>query len=245
MRCSAAGHSIGGETGVIARETRGDFATLMRRHYFPVASILLLALTVLGFSDNLFTNVGQKSNADPKFIVHGLFCLAWMILLAVQANLVGRGNVRLHRTLGMAGMGVAAGVVLSTLWVFVAVWKGWDAMQVVGKANRVLLPGFAVLVTLGFLNRARPDRHKRLIFVASLYMMEPVLSRAFDPFDPILDLFTEDQVDRAWWVFFVGVWNALFLSLIAYDWATLRRIHPVTAGGYAWFCAVWSAIWFV
>ena len=88
---------------------------IMRAYYFPVATALLLALTVLGFSDNLFTRVDQRSNSDPKFIAHGLFCLGWMILLAVQANLVSRGNVRLHRTLGVAGMFVAAGVTLSTL----------------------------------------------------------------------------------------------------------------------------------
>lgn len=184
---------------------RGASGSNLRRWYFPVASGLLLALTLLGFSDNLFTDVGQRSNADPMFIAHGLFCLAWMALLTVQSNLVGRGNIRLHRSLGIAGMLVAVGVVLSTLWVFVAVWKGWDAMQIVGKANRVLLPSYALFVLLGFLNRRRPDRHKRLIFIASLYMMEPVLSRAFDPFDPVLRQFTDSQIDTAWWVFFVVV----------------------------------------
>ncbi len=59
-------------------------------------------------------------------------------------------------------------------------------------------------------------------------MMEPVLSRAFDPFDPILMQFTDSPVDTAWWVFFVVVWNALFASLFAYDYLTAGRSHPVT-----------------
>lgn len=218
---------------------------LMRRWYFPVSTVAMLALTLLGFSDNLFTDVGQPSNADPKFIAHGLFCLSWMALLAVQANLVGGGHIRLHRALGVAGLLIAIGVVFSTVWVFVAVWKGWEAMQVVGKANRVLLPSYALFVLLGFLNRRRPDRHKRLMFVASLFMMEPVLSRAFDPFDPLLLRFTDSQVDGAWWVFFVATWNAFFLSLLVYDWKILGRVHAVTATGYAWFGVVWAMIWFV
>jgi len=41
--------------------------------FFPIASFLLLFLTIAGFWDNLFTDVGQPSNSDPKFIVHGLF----------------------------------------------------------------------------------------------------------------------------------------------------------------------------
>ncbi|MBB5985905.1 hypothetical protein [Sphingobium lignivorans] len=75
-------------------------------------------------------------------------------------------------------------------------------------------------------------------------MMEPVLSRAFDPFDPLLARFAESQIETAWWVFFVMVWNALFLSLLVYDWKVSGRIHPVTAGGYGWFCILWAAIWF-
>lgn len=205
---------------------------------------MLLALTLLGFSDNLLTNIGHPSNADPKFIAHGLFCLAWMALLALQANLVARGNVQFHRALGIAGLFIAIGVVLSIVWVFVAVWKGWDAMRVVGKVNRIFLPSYALFVAAGFLSRHHPNRHKRLMFIASLYMMEPVLSRAFDPFGPLLAQFTENQIDVAWWVFFVVVWNALFASLLAYDLKVLGRIHPITAGGYAWFCLVWAAIWF-
>lgn len=220
-------------------------ATRTRGRYFSVLALILLGFALFAFSDNLLTNVGQKSNADPKFIVHGLFCLAWLTLFAVQANLVRIANVRLHRRLGVAGAIIAAGVVLSTLWVFVAVWHGWAAMQVVGKANRVLLPSYAVAVTLGFLARRRPDRHKRLFAVGSLYMMEPVLSRMFDPFNPVLDLFTEEQVDQAWWAFFVTVWNGLFVSLLVHDRLTLGRIHPVSAVGYGWFCAIWLVIWFV
>jgi hypothetical protein len=229
----------------IAGQQAGTWADRLRRGYFPLASALLLILTLIGFSDNLVTNVGQRSNGDPKFIVHGLFCLAWIVMLTVQANLVRRGNVRLHRTLGLAGMGIAIGVTLSTLYVFVAVWKGWDAMGIIGRANRLFLPGYALLVLLAYRNRRRPDWHKRLIFVASLYMLEPVLSRSLDPFidyTPLVAGWSESDVDRFWWYYFVLVWNALFLSLFAYDYVVSRRIHAVTAMGYAGFCAVWIVV---
>jgi hypothetical protein len=41
--------------------------------YFSGISVLLLLLSIIAFSDNLFTDVGQPSNRDPKFIIHGLF----------------------------------------------------------------------------------------------------------------------------------------------------------------------------
>ena len=214
----------------------------LRRWYFPVASLLLLALAVIGFSDNLFTDVGQKSNGDPKFIVHGLFCLAWMIVFAVQANLIRAGNVSLHRRLGTVAMLVATGVALSTFYVFVMVWKDWSGMRIYAQANRLLLPSFALFVVLGFLNRRRPDRHKRYLYIATLFMMEPVLSRAMDPFIPYLGFTSEAQVDRVWWWFFVITWNGFFLSLLGYDWVTERRLHPVSIAGYLLLIAIWIIV---
>lgn len=220
----------------------GGLANGLRRRYFPVASLLLLALTLIGFSDNLLTDVGQRSNFDPKFVVHGLFCLAWMSVFAVQANLVLAGNIRLHRQLGQAAMVIAVGVTLSTLYVFVMVWKGWAAMPIYAQANRVLLPGFVVFVVLGLLNRRRTDRHKRFMYIATLFMMEPVLSRAMDPFIPYLGFSSEAQIDRVWWIFFVIVWNGFFLSLLAYDRIVDRRLHPVSLAGYAILVAIWGAV---
>lgn len=214
-----------------------------RSTYFATMALLTLGLTLLGFSDNLLTDVGQPSNSDPKFIVHGLFCLAWMMIFAIQTQLVRLGRVRWHRTLGIAGIVVAAGVVISTLWVFIAVWKGWDAMPVWARANRILLPSFGLLVTAAVILRRRPDWHKRLMLIATLYMLEPVLSRAFDPFPYVLDHFAEPQIDAAWWVFFVVTWNALFASLFVHDRITTGRIHLVTLGGYLWFCLIWVVVW--
>lgn len=93
--------------------------------YFSNVSVLLLVLSIVAFSDNLFTDVGQPSNRDPKFVVHGIFGLAWYVLLATQANLVRARNLRLHRKLGIATFIVAIRVTLSTLYLFVVLWKGW------------------------------------------------------------------------------------------------------------------------
>ena len=227
------------------RHKRTRLADAVRRRYASAISVAMLALTLFSFSDNLLTDVGQPSNGDARFVVHGLFCLAWMAMLALQANLIRRGNIRLHRALGMAGIIVALGVTLSTLYVFVSVWKGWDAMPVWAKANRVLLPSFSLLALLAFLSRKRPDRHRRLMLVATFYMLEPVLSRSFDPLMPWLDHLPAAEVDRTWWIFFILSWHATFLSLFAYDWCAARRIHPVTIAGYAWFCLIWTMIWFV
>ena len=212
--------------------------------YFSITSVLLLALSIVAFSDNLFTDVGQPSNRDPKFIIHGLFGLAWYVLLAIQANLVRVRNLRLHRKLGIATLLVAIGVAISTLWIFVAVWKGWDAMGPEVRANRLLLPGYSLCVLLAWRWRALADRHKRLVFTGTFFMLGPVLSRVYDPLvvswmDPLFPVFTARFDEAGFLVFFFGAWAGFFASLALYDWRTLRRVHAVTLSGIAWFVLAW------
>ena len=220
-----------------------------RRWYFSVATGLIFALSLWSFSDNLIWNVGQRSNSDPKFIIHGLFCLAWVLALFGQATWVLNGQLRRHRQFGIAAMAMAAGVTLSTAYVFMVRWKGWDAMPFYIQANRLQLPCFALFVWLAFVNRRRPDRHKRLAYLATLFVLEPMLSRAFDPLDPLLGSllqgFTDAQVDFAWWIFAITTWNGFFLSLWMYDWRVDGRIHPVTMAGSALFYLIWIIVWLV
>jgi hypothetical protein len=209
--------------------------------YFSVLSVLLLALSVVAFSDNLFTNVGQPSNSDPKFIVHGLFGLAWYVLLATQANLVRTANVRLHRRLGVFTFLVAAGLTLSTLHLFVVLWKGWPNMGGEVRANRLLLPGYAACLWLAWQRRSQPAWHKRLVFAGTFLMLEPVLSRAFEPLvvtwlEPLLAARYTPQVDEvAFQTYLWGLWGGMFVSLALYDRATQSRLHPVTVAVFGWW----------
>lgn len=212
--------------------------------YFSVISVLLLLLSIVAFSDNLFTDVGQPSNSDPKFIIHGLFGLAWYVLLATQANLVRVRNLRLHRTLGTATFLVAIGVTLSTLYLFIVLWKGWANMEPDVRANRLLLPGYALCLWLAWQRRAQPDWHKRLIIVGTFFMLSPVLDRDYDPLimswaKPLFGALYTPQVDEAsYQVFRWGSWAGFFLSLAVYDWKTRGAIHRVTWAGIAWFLLV-------
>jgi len=198
----------------------------MRKNYFLVASTLLLTLSLIAFSDNLITDVGQESNSDPKFIIHGLFCFAWFIILVIQTNYIRKENYKAHITLGVAGMVVAIGVFVTTLYIFVVVYEGWDAMPFYVKINRIFMPSYALLVWLGYVNRKKPDIHKRLIYVATLYMLGPILDRA--------NFFMDELIFNS------IVWNSFFLSLFVYDWITLKKIHQISWLGFVWFYIAWA-----
>lgn len=205
----------------------------MRKNYFFVTSLLLLFLSLFAFSDNLFYDVKQESNSDPKFIIHGLFFLAWFILLVIQTGYIRRGNYKAHRALGVTGMLVGLGVIISTFYVFVAVYKGWDVMPGYVKANRFFTTSFAVLLLLAYINRKNGIKHKRYIYVGTLYVLGPVLDRVAGKLGVV-------NVS-SFMIFEAVVWNSLFISLFVYDWRTLRKIHPISWIGFIWFYLVWIA----
>lgn len=215
-------------------------------NYFLSISVVILLLSVWGFSDNLFWDIRQPSNSDPKFIIHGLFCLAWMFVFVLQTMLVNSGKTALHRRVGVAGVLIAMGVIASTVYVFAAVWKGWGNMEPFVKANRILFASYAVCIFLAIHNRRRTAWHKRLMLVGTLFMMEPILSRVFGTAEiTILRGMPDHQLDFYWYVVVFSIWGALFLSLFAYDWLSTKRFHPVSLGGASWIVSVWTAVQFI
>lgn len=217
-----------------ARGPRFDAARAARRYYFPAVFIVLFALSIAAFWDNLVTDVGQPSNSDPKMIVHAAFAALWMLTLVLQSVFIRSGNIRLHRKLGTAGFLAAAGVIASTVYLFAVKWTGWALMEPETKANRLLLPAFAIFILLAYRNRRRPEIHKRLVLAGTLFLLEPILARLYDPYlVPVLP----DAVNRwdavSYLVYLAGTWSAFYASLLVYDRLLLRRLHPVSLTGFA------------
>lgn len=200
----------------------------MKKYYFLTISTLLLILSFIAFSDNLITDIGQESNSDPKFIIHGLFMFAWFGTFVNQSSLIVRGNYQAHIKWGKIGFLISIGVFLSTLYVFISVFKGWDMMEPFVRANRLLWLSFATFILLAYLNRKNKLVHKRLIFWAIILPIEPVIGR-------VSDFFLIDN----WELFYTLVWHTFFVSFFIYDWQTLKRIHPISWFAVAWFYLVW------
>jgi hypothetical protein len=201
----------------------------MNKAYFPFISTLLLILSVIAFSDNLFTDIGQASNSDPKFVVHGLFMFAWFGTFVAQSYFIAQKKYHLHIRWGKIGFVIAIGVFLSTLYVFVAIFDGWQNMEPFVKANRLLMLSFATFLLLAYLNRKNSVKHKRFIFWAIVLPIEPIMGRVSDVF----------QVEN-WQLFYALVWHTFFLSFLIYDWSTIKRIHPISGMALAWFYLTWA-----
>lgn len=200
----------------------------MKRNYFFVASVLILILALIAFSDNLITDVGQPSNRDPKFIIHGLFCFLFVSVLVTQSWLIRRRNIRTHKKLGIFGMAIAIGVVASTGYIYFLKFESWNETFFLTKANMIFIASYAVLVVLAYINRKSSELHKHFIFLATLYMLGPILDRVGG--NTGITPYLTNPV----------IWNGMFLSFFVYDWKTIGKIHPITYLGYAWFWAVWA-----
>ena len=201
--------------------------------YFPVVTTLLAGLSFMAFGDNLITDVHQESNSDPQMIVHGLFGAAWVSLFAAQAWLIYFGRIAAHRRFGRWVFAVAAGLALTTLYLFISKFHGWAAMEPEVLANRLLLPVFVICAAFAYARRNRPDWHKRLLLIGTMALLEPVLARIYDPLTgPFLPAKMSETLDTILFIgFLFGSWLALIGSLWLYDRRVLGRIHSVTMAG--------------
>ncbi|MEQ8925522.1 MAG: hypothetical protein RLO81_06885 [Fulvivirga sp.] len=138
-------------------------------------------------------------------------------------------NYNAHKRLGKVGFIIAIGVFLSTLYVFIAVFEGWDAMEPFIKTNRLFMLSFAVFLLLAYFNSKDGAKHKRFIFWAIILPIEPIMGRVSDFF-----------MIENWQLFYFFVWHTFFASFFIYDWLSLKRIHPVSWIGLTWFYIAWA-----
>ncbi|WP_338243346.1 hypothetical protein [Aurantiacibacter hainanensis] len=214
-------------------------STYIRWHY-PVGTTILLVLSLVAFGDNLVTDIHQPSNSDPKMVIHGLFALAWMVLLVVQANLPCIGKTSLHRSLGKVAFVVGAGTVLTTLYLFVAVWRSWAAMSPEVIANRLLLPSFGIAILAAWWLRRRTDWHRRLIYCGTLFLLSPILSRTYDPLvAPMLPVYPPGEDEHLFLSYLALTWSAMFLGQLLYDWLQSGRFHPASLVTFGWTVVVY------
>lgn len=208
----------------LARRSRG-------RLFFVAIAVLMLVVVALGFGKSFFLRPVFIDQPLPVYlIVHGVTMTAWFLLFLVQATLVSAKRTDLHKKLGLLGLALAMGVVVTAVVLNLNLVPRALAAGAISKPEEgaafalgslsSLIP-FVLLVGVAIVRRRKPQIHKRLMFWAFVWMLGPAftntrpLGRVLDPLvAPFLPFFPSDFV----WLF----------ALVAYDWITLRRIHPAT-----------------
>jgi hypothetical protein len=219
------------------------------RFFYASATILLLMLTIIGF--RLFYFHGQAYPGHPLpppirtlMIVHGVAMSSWMLFAIVQPLLVATGHRRLHMTLGKIGAAIALVLVALGLKLGIAACQTAPPGLMYGPltprqfmavpVGNILL--FALFVSAGVIWRKRPERHRPMMFLASL----TVIAAAVGRIDFLNHLYDGTVLQRLFGVFFFTLTAGALL--VTAKCILFRKWDPWLTAGFgfmtAWFLLI-------
>ncbi len=209
--------------------------------------MVLVSLTVCfaGFFPTYLTPVSAGTFTRPPLVhLHGLSMLAWMLLYAVQTWLTATGRVGIHRRWGMLGPALATAGLLLLLSTMTMTFNAWEQIgpEAAARARTGMistLPGgvlFAALVAAGVAQTHRPEIHKRLMLMATIFALYPAFGRIIRVyfFGIIQASQAQNMAPQQGVTMLVGAALALEVMvfvLVAHDWRTRGRPHPVSLIG--------------
>ena len=220
---------------------RTDSQPLFVRYFFFGMAVLFIVVTLLGFIPDYQMMHATKFYGHWLPHVHGAIMAAWLLVFCAQTFLAARGHLSFHRQLGLVSVGLGALVWISMV---VSLARGLIMREVepsILATALPIIPLFGLLFTWGILARKKIATHKRLLFFATLILLQAA-------------------VDRIHWL--PGIWateytrylylDSLMLPLFVFDFVTLRSVHRITAIGAA--CLVgtqlmvsppaWTQFWY-
>lgn len=157
----------------------------MERVFYFFSGCVLLVIIALGFQH--FYLHGRASNGGPVtqqivplVFLHGIAMSTWITLLVVQSGLIVGGNRKLHMSLGVGGAVLAAILVIVGLTTaFASVHYNPEGYKDIWGARRFLslmltnILGFGVLAGIGLKYRRRPEVHRPMMLLATLFVASP------------------------------------------------------------------------
>jgi len=174
---------------------------------------------------------GAFPPAPPIVHLHGLIFFSWMILLLVQAGLVGAGNVRLHRSLGTWGIAHATAVIYTGILLqLIATRRAMDKGFAPGTDGLYLglcaFFGFSLMFILAIRNTRRPEIHKRMILFAMLPLLPPGVNRFWSKGLGLVDAIPVVPL-------YLTLWS-MALAILVHEWRRTGRLSRYSLFGAGW-----------
>lgn len=204
------------------------------RIFYSGMAIAMAATVFAGFAPSYFLRsvldgplAPGTPELSPLLHAHGAVFSAWVVLFVVQTALVASRRVRVHRRLGIAGVGLAA------VMVAVGVSAALDAVRrgaappgvdpraflAIPLGDMVMFSGFVVAAVW---LRRKKEAHKRLMVLAFLSLLVAAVARL----PGVIALGPPG--------FFLLTYVPFLAAGMLYDWRSRGRVHPV----YLWGGAV-------
>ena len=209
------------------------------RYFFVSMAILFPILVMLGFVPDYQMIATGQVKVHWFLHVHGVIMTAWLGIFLAQSLLVANANVKRHRQLGQTGFVFGVLVWLSLVVVTVRALIANNPPEADGQFDILFiqLEGlilFGVFFTWGMLVRRKDlDAHKRLLFLATVVILQAAVDRIrFLP-----------GIQAALFIRFLYL-DLLLIPLFIYDWLTLNRVHFTTWFGTLLICIFQTVIVF-
>lgn len=196
------------------------------RRFYTGMALAMFATVYLGFAPSFFLRPWfpeAHGAPEPFFYFHGAVFATWFVLLVVQPSLVGIGRTDLHRKLGRFGAALAVVMVATgTVGALIAARRSTGFVGIpIPPLQFLVIPlldmvMFSVLVGLAIARRNDPQAHKRLVLIASIVLLTAAIARwpyNFKAHGPVA---------------FFAVADLFLVALVAWDYASRKKIHPVT-----------------
>ena len=173
---------------------------------------------------------GEFPPAPPIVHLHAVVFVSWMTLLVTQSALVGSGNVKLHRSLGMWGIAHATSIMMLGLSLQLIATRSAMLKGLAPGTDGLYLglcafAGFTTMFTLAIRNRQRPEIHKRMIPFAMLPVLPPGVNRFWSealglgPI-PVVPLY-------------LTLWS-MAAAILLHEWRRTGRISRYSMLGAGW-----------
>ena len=156
------------------------------RAFFLSMMLAIFVLVAVGFAPSFFlrglltpppTYIDRPDWMSWAFILHGLLATAWLILFAVQTVLIGRKQLRVHKAIGQSMYPLYFANIATGLFVgFLGARYGFHAVPFDSITFSALpwfvITAFAILGWAGLKERRDPQRHKRLMLLATIALSD-------------------------------------------------------------------------
>jgi hypothetical protein len=193
------------------------------RPFFLRMIVGISAIIVLGFAQFAARGYSNYGTAPLWVHAHGIVMIAWLGLLIFQSSLVQRGQVMLHRQLGIVGVILAAALVVLGSFTGLRAIALHRTPPFFSDAfflalTQVGLLFFAGMVATAVINRHRPEWHRRLMIGALVLLMEPAFGRLLPM--PLMGAWGE------WAIMLIQL--ATLALVMRHDRKRFIAIHPAT-----------------
>jgi hypothetical protein len=191
------------------------------RSFFVGMALAIVMVDAVGFTIAfLKTNIAEELHST-WVKVHVILFTSWILLFFAQTLLVASQKTDLHRRLGIAGIGVAAGMIVITVISGISTFLNSTPRSALEHfmlefVVHVDMIDFAILAIAGIIFRRRDlEIHKRLMFMATV-----VVGIRFPMLERMLKIHIPHYIDQ----------DLFVLAGIVYDLITRRKVNPA----YIW-----------